>query len=234
MCGRFVSTIPTDRLAEIFDASIGPGTSSPGSWNIAPTMQARVVLPDPVAGRRLVGLRWGLVPPWARSDPAAKRLVNARAETVAEKPSFRASFRSRRCIVPMDGFYEWRKASGGAPPGERPRKEPYFIHRSDGQQLAVAGIWVGDPMDPVGGATFAVITTSANATVQPVHDRMPAILERSDWAVWLDPSNDDVGGLLSLLIPAEPGVVEMWRVSTAVNSARNDGPELVRPLSTLL
>jgi putative SOS response-associated peptidase YedK len=232
MCGRFAATIPPDRLAEVFEASVGPGAEIPARWNVAPTSPVFVVHVRE-GQRTLALLRWGLVPSWATSDPAAKRLVNARAETIAEKPAFRSSFKARRCIIPMDGFYEWKASGGVGSTSSRSPKEPYFFSRRDKAPLAVAGIWAGDIAATSGGATFAVVTTAANRVVRSIHDRMPAILEPPDWEEWLDLAMTDVGGLLSMLKPADDGVLDSWRVSTAVNSVRNDGPELVSPLPSL-
>lgn len=230
MCGRFVSTSSPSTLAAVFEAS-PPPVELPPRYNVAPTTVVYGVVESADRTRRVEVFRWGLVPSWAKDISIGARLINARAETVAEKPSFRNSFARRRVIVPMDGFYEWQPA--GSP---RTPKQPYFVHRADGQPLAAAGLWSAwrDPSVADESAAWlhscALVTTSANALMAPVHDRMPVVLEPGDWAEWLDPSNDDVAGLAGLLRPAADGVLERHPVSTAVNRVGTDGPELVVPL----
>ena len=166
------------------------------------------------------------MPSWADSPKVASRFINARGETLTEKPAYADAFRRRRCIVPADGFYEWQAA---AEPGDT--KQPHFIRAVDGQALALAGLW--DSWRDAEGRwlrSCTIVTTGANDVVAPLHDRMPVVLPEEAWAGWLDASELDVRGARALLAPAPAGVLERHRVSTAVNSARNDGPELVEIL----
>ncbi len=198
----------------------------PPSWNVAPTADVYAVARSRQGRRRLGTLRWGLVPSWADNPSAGARHINARAETVATNGVYRESFARRRCIVPADGFYEWQAP---AEPGDS--KQPYFIRAVDGQALALAGLW--DSWRDAEGQwlrTCTIVTTGANDVVAPLHDRMPVVLSEEAWAGWLDASALDVRGARALLAPAPAGVLERHRVSTAVNSARNDGPELVEIL----
>lgn len=172
--------------------------------------------------------RWGLVPSWAKDIAIGSRMINARAETLAEKPSFRRLFRSQRLLVPMDGFYEWMARSGG--------KTPMYIHRVDGTPMAVAGLWSAwrDPASSPDAPwlhTCTLITTSANRTMAPVHDRMPVILEPTDWQEWLDGTHHDTDELQHLLRPAADHVLTMHAVSTRVNHVRNKGAELIEPVA---
>jgi putative SOS response-associated peptidase YedK len=230
MCGRFVSTSSPATLAAVFEASPPPVTLPP-RYNVAPTTAVYGIVEATDRTRHVEVFRWGLVPSWAKDISIGTRLINARAETVAEKPAFRSSFARRRVIVPMDGFYEWQPS--GVP---RAPKRPYFVHRADGQLLAAAGLWSSwrDPSVADEAAAWlhscALLTTSANAQMAPVHDRMPVVLEPEDWADWLDPSNDDSVRLAALLCPAVDGVLELRPVGTGVNRVGNDGPGLIAPL----
>jgi putative SOS response-associated peptidase YedK len=186
-------------------------------------------------GRVLELVRWGLVPSWAGDGRSGASRINARAETVATNGSFQASFRGRRCLVPADGFYEWRPI-----PGTK-RKQPVFISRRDGLPLAFAGLWAAwrpraqdsaAPPDPwLLSAT--IVTTEANATIAPIHDRMPVILPPEAWATWLDPNEHDRAVLEALLVPADDDLLDIRPVSNAVNDVRHDGPELVEPVDEL-
>ncbi len=222
MCGRFVSTTPAATLAQFFDAEL-PEQSLPPDHNVAPTRDVYVV-GQGSAGRRIRVMHWGLVPPWATDVTGASRLINARSETVAEKPSFRSAFRRRRCIIPVDGFYEWTTV-----PGER-RKQPMYIQSVDGLPLAFAGLhefWrpPGASEQEAGLFSCCIITCAANEFISSIHDRMPVILARDSWDAWLDP-NAESGDLSSLLVPMELGLLRMHPVSTEVNSARNNGQHL--------
>ncbi len=219
MCGRYSLTTPGDVLAEIFALSEVPNLSP--RWNIAPTQSVPVIRSD-AHGRRVDALRWGLVPSWAKDLSIGSRMINARSETVASKPSFRHAFRRRRALVPADGFYEWQKTEDG--------KVPTRIQRRDGGPLALAGLWerwsVGDG-EPV--LTFTILTTSPNATLRPIHDRMPVVLAARDWAQWLDADVQNPAALLPLLVPCPDGDLETFPVSRHVNSPRNDDPECALP-----
>jgi len=186
----------------------------------------------PVAAeRQLRVVRWGLVPFWAKDVKIGSRMINARAETLSEKPAFRRAFAKRRCLLPADGYYEWQKEPGGA-------KQPIYISRSDGRSLAFAGLYelwrdgAVPPDDPEAWMwTATIITTSAPDELGMIHDRMPMIIEPDRWADWLDPGNGDVADLQSLLNPATATGLRTFPVSTEVNSVRNNGPRLIEPVS---
>jgi putative SOS response-associated peptidase YedK len=222
MCGRFTQQRPTAELAALFDAE--PLSDDPGGhFNLAPTDPASVVV-ERGERRAITTYTWGLIQPWARDSRVAARQINARAETVATSGAFRDSFRRRRCIVPVDGFYEWQR-DGSA-------RRPFLIRRADAAPMALAGLWSGwrDPETDTVRRTFTIVTTTPNERIAGLHDRMPVILEPPDWALWLDPTLDDVGELHGLLRPAPDEPLEIVAVSTLVNNVRNDGPELVRPI----
>lgn len=219
MCGRITQYLSPTELATLFDAeTLADSTSA--RYNLAPTQMALVVEED---GERrvVVAQRWGLVPPWADSPKIGSQLINARAETVAEKPSFRSAFKRQRCIVPVNGFYEWQKVGA--------TKVPHAIVRKDGQPLALAGLWSSwhDPQTGEEMRTFTIVTTEANATMRPLHERMPVVLPDDAWDTWLDPSFQDVGALKSLLRPAPDDLLRTYPVSRRVNDVRNDDPELL-------
>ena len=241
MCGRFVSSNTPDRIASYFGASFDTdpdataATGEPSvepiqplgeNYNVAPTNDIYAVVADAHAHPVVRAFHWGLVPSWAKDVKIGSKMINARAETLAEKPAFKSLFRSKRVIVPMDGFYEWKVV-----PGQK-AKQPYFIHRRDGEPLAVAGLWAAW-RDKAAGPdapwlhSCTVITTSANATMAPVHDRMPVLLPPTAWPQWLDPDEHDLEALSALLVPAPDDLLVMHPVSTAVNSVRNKGPELI-------
>lgn len=227
MCGRYVSSSPPDEIARYFDAE--PPVEAPlaPSWNVAPTDDVYVVVEDDQE-RRVVPMHWGLVPFWAKSPAIGARMINARAEGIATKGAFRGPFEAKRCLVPADGFYEWRTTPGEAV------KQPFFIHRADGRPLAFAGLWdrwrnpAGDGGDRL--RSTSIITTTPNDLMATLHDRMPVILPPERWAEWLDPTNHDVEALQGLLVPAAPDLLVVHPVSTAVGNVRNDGPELVLPI----
>ena len=236
MCGRFVSSSSPDKIAEFFGASFEGGGVAPlpENFNVAPTNDVYAVLQAPSGEREVQTFQWGLVPSWAKDVKIGSKMINARSETLAEKPAFKGLFTKHRLIVPMDGFYEWRAAGEGAPltKAGKPMKTPMFIHRADGEPLAVAGLWAvwrdrAEGADAPWLHSCTVITTSANATMAPVHDRMPVLLPQSAWAEWLDPANRDVEALRRLLVPAPDGLLTMHPVSTEVNNVRNKGPELI-------
>jgi putative SOS response-associated peptidase YedK len=223
MCGRFVSASPPDEIARYFDAA-APEQALPENYNVAPTNDVYAVYQSGGV-RRLDAFHWGFVPHWAKDPSVGSRMINARAETVATKNAFKPSLRKRRCIVPADGFFEWKKI-----PGQK-TKQPMFIHRRDGEPLAFAGLWT-IWRDPQGEELHSctIITTSANDDVADVHDRMPVVLGREDWGPWLDEDNDDLDTLGKLLVPAPPRVIELHPVSTDVNNVRNKGRHLIDPV----
>lgn len=240
MCGRYAAAKDPAALAEEFELDSLPQESLHPDYNVAPTKKVHLIVDKSKDGaheRALVVGRWGLVPSWAKDPSIGSRMINARAETVAEKPAFRAAFAKRRCLVPADGFFEWYlPTSPDAPVGKagRPLKQPFFIRPADGSSLAMAGLyeWWRDPTrdedDPEAWRlTCTVITTDAVDDVGRIHDRMPMTIAPDDWAAWLD---HDVADALPLLRPALAGRLEAFPVSTAVNNVRNNGPELIAPL----
>ncbi len=253
MCGRFVATTTPSALGSYFQALLGSADEVlVPSFNVAPTDAVPAIAVRADGTRALGPMRWGLVPPWATDLAIGARMINARAETVAVKPAFRSALRHRRCLVAADGFYEWERIPRAGAPGagvdragarrtgprtgiDRGRAgQPWFIRRRDGAPLAFAGLWeTWRPRRAPAGATpvrtAAVLTTSANAVMVSVHDRMPAMLERRDWAAWLDPSNDDVATLGALLVPANDALLERYPVTSRVNSVRNNGSALLEP-----
>ncbi len=218
VCGRYVLASPGASLAEHFRLAAVPAT--PPRYNIAPTQPALVVRMARDGGREAVLFRWGLVPFWAKAPSVGARLINARAEGLADKPAFRAAFRQRRCLVPADGFFEWRAAAGR-------RKQPYYVRLASGAPFALAGLWE-QWRPPAGGdtiATFTIVTTAANAALAAVHDRMPVIVAPGDSAAWLaapDPS--------ALLRPWAGAAFSITPIGVRVNDVRNDDPELLQPV----
>ena len=231
MCGRFVVASPPLLLAEHFavdevrlDVDADPAASA--NYNVAPTDRVPAVACDR-DGRRLLGaFQWGLVPSWSADPSGGARMINARAETLAEKPAFREAFARRRCLIPADGFYEWRLTTGGL-------KQPVFISPSSVSPqpvFAFAGLW--EVWRPAADApplrTCTIVTTSANARLSSLHDRVPVVLPPSAWSTWLDPTVDDGHGELSALLVAAPDdAVELRDVSRADNDVRNNWPELL-------
>jgi putative SOS response-associated peptidase YedK len=229
VCGRFAQPRSAEELARIFHAR--PAVELDGDrFNVAPT--------DPVAavvehhGERTVDLfRWGLVPFFAKSAKEGARMINARAETVETTPAFRSSFARHRCIVPADAFYEWRRHRDPAT-GRILRSEPFAVRRSDGEPLAMAGIWAGwrDPQTAARLYTCSILTTDPNELVARLHDRMPVVLDPADWDAWLAETTP-VADLRALLRPLPAEALDAYAVSPAVNNVRSEGPELLAPLS---
>jgi putative SOS response-associated peptidase YedK len=247
MCGRYASSRRPDDLVEEFEIeeSRVPEPLA-ADYNVAPTKEVYAVMARPPAKeeppqRQLRVLRWGLVPSWAKDPSIGNRMINARMETVAEKPAYKRAFAVRRCLLPADGYFEWYPTSektlsrtGG--PG-KPKKQPFFIHPTDGGVLAMAGlyeIWRDPTRDEQDADRFrwtcTVLTTQAEDDVGHIHDRMPLMVPRDRWEPWLDPARSETDDLLPLLEPAAPGRLEAYPVSLAVNNVRNNGPELVEPL----
>jgi putative SOS response-associated peptidase YedK len=242
MCGRIALYSEPDLLARIFDAQLELGLEPDGrpSWNVGPMRSVLAVadVGDPAGGpvhRELGRYKWGLVPSWAKEPTMGNRTFNARAETVAAKPSFRAAFTARRLAVVADGFYEWKPGAGSV-------KQPYYFTRADGQPLALAGLWEQwsggpaghGPGDSADGAverpalrTCTVITTDAGPDMGDIHHRMPVVLEPDVLEEWLDPTNRDKPELESLLVPSPAGTLVHRAVGRAVGNVRNDGPELI-------
>ncbi len=223
MCGRFVQYSDPERYAERF--GLDHLCHAEPRYNLAPTQPVLAIRLAAAGGRELVPLRWGLIPHWSKAPDSRYSMINARAETVATKPAYRDAFRQRRCLIPSEGFYEWRATKGG--------KQPYLIGRRDQAPFLMAGLWErwrrgeGD-QSPIESCT--IIVTDANELVRPIHDRMPVILSDEAADRWLDPDERDPAALAGLLRPADPAEMRLHPVSRAVNNARNDGPELLEPL----
>lgn len=229
MCARFTLKTGAAELIDAFELAESPDELEP-RYNVAPSQRVAVVpnLPGP---RSVKLARWGLIPSWARDPKIAQKLVNARSETVAEKPSFRDALRFRRCLVLADGFYEWRKHGGG--------KMPMYIRLRGGEPFAMAGLWETwrDPKAPVQDAlvhTCTLLTTTPNALMAPIHNRMPVILPREAWTTWLQPRDPGAELLLPLLQPYPAEAMRAVEVSPWVNSVRNDAPRCVEPVLKLL
>jgi putative SOS response-associated peptidase YedK len=236
VCGRYVSSSSPERIAAYFGATTDV-EALPESFNIAPTNDVYGVVAHADGARHVEVFHWGLVPSWAKERKIGQKMINARAETLAEKPAFKSLFGKHRCIVPMDGFYEWKAGEPGGPVTAKGAlaKQPMFIRRADAEPLAVAGLWAAW-RDPAAGEdapwlhSLTVITTVANATMEPIHDRMPVILPPSAWSEWLDPTNRDLSELRRLLAPAPDDLLVTVPVSTEVNNVRNKGPHLIDPV----
>ena len=260
MCGRYAASKDQAELVEEFDVELvatAPGrsllvsqqTPPPGEpdYNMAPTKQAPVVLTRSPRGveepsspvRQLRLLTWGLVPSWSKDAKGAARMVNARVETVLEKPAYRAAVTSRRCLVPARGWYEWQPSPTVTDAKGKPRKQPFFIHRLDGATAAFAGLYefwrdpaVTDRDDPAAWlATFTIVTTAADPGLDRIHDRQPLVLDPEDWATWVDPAITTPADLEPILRghQGEQGRFAAYPISTAVNRAANTGPDLLLP-----
>ena len=224
MCARYtlISEIPV--IVEQFGVQEIEVEFRP-RYNIAPTQQAPAIVND--GDNRLVQFRWGLIPSWAKDKSIGNKMINARAETLAEKPSFRQAFRKRRCIIPADGFYEWKKEGSG--------KVPYYIHLNTGKPFGIAGLyetWTSPDGETL--STCTLITTEPNSFMQPLHNRMPVILPPDAYARWLDPANQKTDELRTLLGPGPPGIMAAHAVSKTVNSPANDIPECIEPAAPKL
>jgi len=220
MCGRFGRWSADDRLSQLFRAILREVPEP--RYNVAPGMEVLAACRSPAAGaRELVGLRWGVIPSWAKDRKMGYRLINARAETVAEKPSFRAAFKQRRCLVAADAFYEWRQTPQG--------KQPYLIRLRGGEPFALAGLWETWHDKATGERVefCTIIVGAANDLVRPIHDRMPVIVPPADFDAWLDPAVRDRAVLLPLLKPYHPDEMEAYAISSRVNKPANEGPELI-------
>jgi putative SOS response-associated peptidase YedK len=223
MCGRFTQERPASELAEIFGAEplVDDGG---GHYNVAPTDEARVVV-QRAERRAVTAYRWGLIPHWATAAKVGSRMINARAETITSSPAYRDAFVRKRCLVPVDSFYEWKK--------DGTVRQPYRVVRRDGRPLALAGLWTGwrDPSTEAVVRTFTIVTTTPNDALADLHDRMPVIVDEDAWDRWLDPAPADPGELLGLLVPSETVDLEVYPVVRAVNDVRRDGPELIERLA---
>ncbi|MFE2928201.1 SOS response-associated peptidase [Streptomyces goshikiensis] len=263
MCGRYAAGRGPEDLVELFGIEKWePGETLAPDWNVAPTKEVHVVLDRPVKDaadrrpvRQLRVLKWGLVPSWAKSPEGAARMINARSETLAEKPSFKRPFAQRRCIIPADGYYEWVTAHDERElevegKRKRARKQPYFVLPADGSVLAMAGIYefwrdrtLPDEHPMAWWVTCSVITTEAETgplaaapaegpgSLSEIHPRMPLMLTPDTWDPWLDPARTDPDELRHLLAPPPGGLMRAYPVSTAVSNVRNNGAELLTELA---
>jgi putative SOS response-associated peptidase YedK len=241
MCGRYAASRSPDDLVEEFEVErVDLRQHLEPDYNVAPTKPVPAVLTRPPRGerdsppvRQLMDLQWGLVPSWAKDRSIGSRLINARSETVADKPAFKKAFARRRCLLPADGYYEWYTTERTTAKG-KPVKQPFFIRPRGGGSLAMAGlyeVWRDSSLaedDP--GAllwTCTVLTTRAEDELGHIHDRMPLLVQSDRWSEWLDPSPHETAELLDALVPAAPGRLEAYPVSTEVNNVRNNGPQLL-------
>ncbi|MCU0304482.1 MAG: SOS response-associated peptidase [Thermoanaerobaculales bacterium] len=215
MCGRYTLTVDAAVLAELFE--LEPLTELQPRYNIAPTQKVPIVRPGDGRAREWASVRWGLIPSWAKDPSIGARLINARAETAADKPSFRAAFKHRRCLVPADGFYEWVKLAGG--------KQPHHIRFADRRPFAFAGLWErwsapdGDVVE-----SCTILTTSPNELIARLHDRMPVIVPREGFAAWLAEGPLPAGAAAGLLAPHPAEGMEAVPATSRINSPRNDDP----------
>ncbi len=222
MCGRFTQERPASELAEIFGAE--PLVDDPGGhYNVAPTDEGLVVV-QRGERRAVTAYRWGLIPHWAKDAKVGSRMFNARAETITTSPAFRDPFARKRCLVPVDSFYEWKR--------EGTVRQPYRVVRRDGRPLALAGLWAGwrEPDTDTVRRTFTIVTTTPNDALADLHDRMPVVIDEAAWDRWLDPTPADTSELLGLLGPNDGLDLEVYPVVRSVNDVRRDGPELIVPL----
>jgi putative SOS response-associated peptidase YedK len=221
MCGRYALTRNAEVLVRLFGLRATP--QSEPRYNIAPTQDALVVRVGKDGERKAEPLHWGLVPFWADDPSIGNRMINARAESAADKPAYRAAFRKRRCLVPADAFYEWKKLGKG--------KQPYAIRRNDDQPMALAGLWEywqGKEGEEL--RSFTILTTDPNELVKPLHNRMPVVIDPKDFDLWLDPQVDDPKKLKPLIRPADASRMEAYPVSRRVNSPGNDDARCLEPV----
>lgn len=237
MCGRYVAATPPDQLADYFAVAEIKSTEVPPSWNVAPTREVYAVaertrrdddgnaVEDAEHYRQLGTFRWGLVPSWAKDPGIGSQLINARLESVADKPAFRKALTSRRCIVPADAFYEWELRAG------QKTKQPWLVSRADGEPMAFAGLW--EVWRDAGGEwlrSCAIVTTHSTGALAGIHERCPVILERDAFDPWLDRSLTDEGEVLSLVHPPAEDLLTLHPVSKRVNDVKNDDASLIDPV----
>jgi len=259
MCGRYASSSHPEDLVDEFEVDVdrtgragrsilaapqSPPAGQP-DFNVAPTKQAPVVLtradrgdPEAAPTRQLRLLIWGLVPSWAKDVKVGLRMTNARSESLLGKSSFARTAAVRRCLVPADGWYEWQASPTAVDAKGKPRRQPFFVHRSDGAPLAMAGLYefwrdrsLAEDDPDAWLTTYTIITTAAEPGLDRIHDRQPLVLERADWDDWLDPAQTDLSRVRAHLGFSEPGRFDVYPVGTAVNSSRNNGEQLLVPLA---
>lgn len=218
MCGRIANTLPNDAMAQLFAASPANALPAVPNYNICPTNQVHIIRSGE-SGRQLVQMRWGFLPHWYKAENGGPLLINARAETIAEKPAFRDACRQRRALLVATGFYEWTKDADGA-------RLPWYSHRQDGAPIAFGAVWQDWGPAENRQSTCAIVTTAANKRMTQIHHRMPLIIEEDQWALWL---GEQGKGAARLMQPGGEDILESYRVDPAVNSNRASGPELIEP-----
>lgn len=220
MCGRFVQIIDLREAGRIFEAIVEAGLKP--NYNVAPRQPVAVIMED--GRRKIVEMQWGLVPHWAKDGSIANKLINARSETIAEKPSFREPFKSRRCLIIADGFYEWQAKDGA--------KKPWFVFMKDKRPFAMAGLydrWRNNEGKVI--TTCTIITTEANEFMKPLHHRMPVIIGPRDYDLWLDPAEKDTAKISALMKPWGAGTMDAHEVSPVVNSPLHNSPDCINGIS---
>ena len=220
MCGRFALTLPDDAMASLFEAQASNDLAALPNYNICPTNQIHTVTSEDGL-RRLRPMRWGFLPHWYKAENGGPLLINARAETIAEKPAFKAAARERRCLIPASGFYEWTKDAEG-------NRLPWYIHPAEGDILAFAGVWQPWERDGKAHITCAIVTTTANQPMSTIHHRMPVVLDKADWGLWL---GEEGKGAATLMHAPPDDALAFFRVDPKVNSNRASGPDLIHPIS---
>ncbi|WP_136439527.1 SOS response-associated peptidase [Pacificoceanicola onchidii] len=219
MCGRFATTLPPDAMAQLFEAAPANDLPPVPNYNVCPTNQIHTIHTE-AGARRLTSMRWGFLPHWYKATNGGPLLINARAETIAEKPAFKAACRERRCLIPVSGFYEWTKDEEGA-------RLPWYIQPAGEGPLVFAGVWQDWERDGEAHRTCAIVTCAANDQMAAIHHRMPVILGPEVWGKWL---GEEGKGAATLMTPAPEGALRFYRVDRAVNSNRASGPELTCPI----
>ena len=217
MCGRFAITLPSDAMAQLFAASPANDLPAVPNFNVCPTTGIHVVMSDEDS-RKLVKMRWGFIPHWYKKPNGGPLLINARAETIAEKPAFRAACRERRCLIPISGFYEWTRLEDGT-------RLPWYIHADE--PLALASIWQDWENDEEQHRSCAIVTTGANDAMGKIHHRMPVIVPQEKWGLWL---GEEGKGAARLMQAAPEDLLHFYRVDPKVNSNRASGPDLIEPI----
>lgn len=221
MCGRLAVTLPNDAMAQLFAAQPANDLPAVPNYNVCPSTQVHTIRSaDGI--RRLSPMRWGFIPHWYKKPNDGPLLINARGETIAEKPAFKAACRARRCLIPASGFYEWTKDENGG-------RDPWYIYPKNTKAFAFGGVWQDWSAGEETMRTCAIVTTQANTAMSQIHHRMPVIINQDDWGLWLGESGK---GAATLMAPAPDKILEFHRVDRAVNSNRSSGPELIAPLST--
>lgn len=217
MCGRYTLAAGPEYIADYFQVD-GPMPEFQPSWNITPGGDIPVICQAPEDGRTCSLMHWGLIPHWAKEPDSKYKMINAKAETLSQRPAYRDAYKHRRCLIPANGFYEWQATAQG--------KQPYYIHRKDDSLLAFAGLWEYWEKEHIINSC-TIITTTANSSIRSIHERMPVIITRENFDSWLDPHNTDTHSLAELLAPHDDKLLEPYRVSTAVNNPAHDKPELL-------